>query len=95
MLNESNPRYSVPFSPLEERIAKEAPHLSEALEKLRTAMGVNDFDKYINSLASLRKVGDQALLITRREMYRSILMSRFLPAIKASFNVSFVRIISQ
>lgn len=88
-------RYEVPFSPLEERIAQDAPQLSAALTELRTLMGTDDFDKYINSLISLRKVDDQVLMITKREMYRSILISRFLPAIKESFGVRVVRIVSQ
>lgn len=88
-------RYSVPFSPLTERIGREAPQLSAALAELRTVMGEADFDRYINSLVSLRQVDDQLLLITKREMYRSILLSRFLPAIKQCFGVRLVRIISQ
>ena len=88
-------RYTVPFSPLTERIGQEAPHLSAALAKLRTAMGEADFERYIDSLVSLRQTEDQLLLITKREMHRSILMSRFLPAIKQCFAVRLVRIVSQ
>lgn len=92
---EETPRYSVQFSPLEERIAQEDPQLSTALFQLRSAIGEADFEKYINSLSSLRKVDDHLLMITKKEMYRSILMGRFLPAIKACFAVKFVRVVSQ
>lgn len=95
MLTETKTRYSVPFSSLEERIAQEAPDLSVALSELRIVMGHDDFEKYINSLVSLRKVDDRLLMITRREMFRSILVSRFLPVIKESFGVKFVRVVSQ
>lgn len=88
-------RYTIPFTPLKERIEDEAPHLSLALSALQTAIGTNDFEKYINSLSSIRKVDEQLLMITKREMYRSIIISKFLPAIKESFAVSSVRIISQ
>lgn len=88
-------RYMVPFSPLTERIDQEAPQLAAALAELRTAMGEADFEQYINPLVSLRQVDDQLLLITKREMHRSILLSRFLPAIKRCFAVRVVRIISQ
>ncbi|QDR82528.1 hypothetical protein [Sporomusa termitida] len=88
-------RYSVPFSPLTERIALEAPQLAAALAELRSVMGEADFERYINTLVSLRQVDDQLLLITKREMYRSILLSRFLPAIKQCFAVRLVRIINQ
>ncbi|HAK75184.1 MAG TPA: hypothetical protein DCP36_19530 [Sporomusaceae bacterium] len=95
MSTEASNRYTIPFTPLEERISQEMPHLSEALDALRIAIGPADFDKYINSLASLRKVDDQLLLITRKEMYRSVITSRFLPAIKTAFAVSFIRIVNQ
>jgi hypothetical protein len=88
-------RYSIPFTPLTERIKAETPHLVEPLAALRQAMGDADFENYIDSLSSLRKVDDQLLLITRREMNRSILMGRYLPLIKESFAVSYVRIVSQ
>ncbi|MDU4959390.1 MAG: hypothetical protein E6X17_01815 [Sporomusaceae bacterium] len=88
-------RYSVPFTPLSERLAAEAPELLEALASLRLAMGEAAFTQYIDSLTSLRKVDDQLLLITRREMNRSILMGRYLPLLQEVFRVSNVRIISQ
>ena len=88
-------RYTVPFTPLMERIEKETPHLSSCLVALQVAIGTHDFEKYINSLLSVRKVEDQLLMITKKEMYRSIIMSRFLPAIKESFGVSFIRIVNQ
>lgn len=88
-------RYTIPFTPLMERIESEMPHLSSALVALQIAIGPDDFEKYINSLVSVRKADDQLLMITKKEMYRSIIMSRFLPAIKESFAVSFIRIVSQ
>ncbi len=88
-------RYTIPFTPLMERIKNEAPHLSSSLVALQVAIGKDDFEKYINSLISVRKSEDQLLMITKKEMYRSIIMSRFLPAIKESFAVNFIRIVSQ
>jgi chromosomal replication initiation ATPase DnaA len=94
-MSADNTRYSIPFTPLSERIASDTPHLAEPLAALRQAMGDADFETYIDSLSSLRKVDDQLLLITRREMNRSILMSRYLPLIKETFGVSYIRIVSQ
>jgi chromosomal replication initiation ATPase DnaA len=88
-------RYSEPFTPLTERVLKEDPLLLPALEQLQEVMGQESFEQYINTLAALRKSGDHLLMISRKEIYRSILMSRFLPAIKACFAVRFVRIVSQ
>lgn len=92
---EINTRYTVPFTPLEERVAQEAPHLSQGLAALKAELGADDFEKYINSLVSLRQVNDQLLIITKREMYRSIIVSRFLPAIRECFDVRFVQVINQ
>jgi hypothetical protein len=58
-------------------------------------MGDHDFEKYIDSLISLRKVDNQLLLITKREMHRSILMSRYLSALQEAFGAEYVRIVSQ
>ncbi len=88
-------RYSIPFIPLDKRLATEAPQLLPALESLKNALGPQNFEKYINSLVSLRRVDDQLLIITKREMNRSIIVSRFLPAIMASFAVKAVRVINQ
>ena len=95
MTTKNQTRYSVPFTPLEERIGAETPELIPALEQLKGAIGEADYEKYINTLASLKKVEDQLLIITRREMNRSIILSRFIPQIKASFAVQFVRVVNQ
>lgn len=88
-------RYAVPFTPLADRIAEEAPELSAPLAELRTAIGADNFEKYINSLTALRRVDNQLLLITKREMYRTIINSQFLPALKHCFSVQFIRIVNQ
>ena len=88
-------RYSIPFTPLTERISVEAPQLVAPLASLRQAMGDHDFEQYIDSLISLRKVDNQLLLITKREMHRSILMSRYLTKLMETFEVEYVRIVSQ
>lgn len=94
-MNNDPTRYAVPFTPLSERLAADSPHLAESLAALRQAMGDADFDQYIETLNSLRKVDDQLLLITRKEMNRSILMGRFIPHLKQAFGVAYVRIVNQ
>jgi len=88
-------RFSVPFTPLSERILTESPHLAAPIAALRESMGDANFAQYIDSLAVLRKVDDQLLLITRREMHRSILVGRFLQLLKDTFAVTHVRIVTQ
>jgi hypothetical protein len=85
----------IPFTPLQERVALENPELMPGLDQLKVFMGAPDFDKYINSLHSLRRVDGLLLLITGKTMYYSIIESKFLPMLKESFGVTKVRIISQ
>ena len=86
---------SVPFTPLRERIATDHPELLAGLDQVRERIGEADFDKYINSLISLKKSGDLVLLITGKTMYYSIIEQKFIPVLKDCFNVSKVRVISQ
>jgi len=86
---------TVPFTPLRERLAVEVPELLVGLDRLQSMIGEADFDKYINSLISLKKSGDLLLLITGKTMYYSIIESKFIPMLKESFNVTKVRVISQ
>lgn len=84
-----------PFTPLVERVAQEAPELVAGLHSLQEQMLPADFEKYINSLISVRQGNDMLLIITKKEMYRSIIESKFFPVIRSSFGVDRVRIISQ
>jgi len=86
---------SIPFTPLRERLAVEKPDLLPGLDQLKLLIGEQDFDKYINSLISLKKRGDLLLLITGKTMYYSIIERKFIPMLKESFSVSRVRVISQ
>ncbi|WP_378952713.1 hypothetical protein [Pelosinus sp. sgz500959] len=85
----------VPFTPLTERIAVELPELSSGLHQLKLMIGEQDFNKYINSLISLKRSGDLLLLITGKAMYYSIIEKKFLPMLKESFKVAKVRVINQ
>lgn len=86
---------TVPFTPLRERIAVEIPELLVGLDRLQSMIGEADFEKYINSLISLKKSGDLLLLITGKTMYYSIIERKFIPMLKESFDVTKVRVISQ
>lgn len=84
-----------PFTPLVERVAVEAPELAAGLHRLQENMLPAEFEKYINSLLNLKQGNGMLLLITKKEMYRSIIESKFLSVIRSSFGVDKVRIISQ
>lgn len=83
----------VDFTPLEERVKAEEPALSSGLAKLKAKMAESDFEKYINSLISLKKHGDTMFLITRNAMYKSVIEFKFSKQITESFGVSGVRAI--
>lgn len=84
---------TVPFSPLIERIATERPDMLAGLERLKSSMGEADFNKYINSLQSLKRNTNTVMLITDKPMYKTNLEAAFLKHIEEAFEVDYVRIV--
>ncbi len=82
------------FTPLEERIAKEQPHMLESLLKLKESMGVEEFDKYINCLQSLRRNETTVMLVTDKQVHRTNIEAKYIPHIEKAFNVNFVRVVA-
>lgn len=83
----------VDFTPLEERIKAENPALSSGMVKLKAKMAEGDFEKYINSLISLKKHGDTMFLITKNARYKSVIELKFIKLITECFEASGFRII--
>ena len=101
-MNSKSPKTTVstarrwePLTPLTERIRVEAPALLPGLQQLQQKMTPADFAEYILPLAGLRQNNSLLLVITRKEMHRSIIERNFLTIIKESFAAANVRIISQ
>ena len=88
-------QYREAFTPLSARIKAESPELLPQLMQLQEVIGDADFQRYIESLAALRKHEERLLLITRKEMHRSILESRYVPVLQTVFQAKLVRIVSQ
>lgn len=83
----------VPFEALEVRAAKEKPQLLTGLSALKKAMGTATFERLVNSLLNVN-LGDNALLmVAGDERVRTALTAKWLPVIKAAFNVDSVRIV--
>lgn len=82
-----------PFTSLMERVLNETPDLLPGLQRLKSVMTDHDYEKYIDSLSSIRKGHGMLLLITRQEMFRSVIERNFLNEIKKSFDVERIRII--
>ena len=83
------------FSPLTERLEKENPELAVQLAVLRNNVCAADFDKYIQELVSLKKVGNTLFLLTQHGMQRSLINHMFIPMFKEAFAVTDVRVLSQ
>lgn len=83
----------VPFEALELRIAKEKPQLLSGLTALKKAVAAAEFERLINSLLNINLSGDALLIVAGDERVRTELVGRYLPVIKAAFNVSNVRVV--
>ena len=84
---------SVPFSPLESRIAKEKPGLVKGLGKLRSLLGEESFRKLISPLHNLTKKETMLLVVAGNFLQKSLLERECIPSIKEAFGVSSVRIV--
>lgn len=82
-----------PFEKFEIRAAFEKPQLLDGLVRLKKAMGERDFDIYINSLENINLGEDAMLILAGDEKNRTMLVSRWLPVLKAAFNVGSVRVV--
>ena len=67
-----------------------------ALEKLQKEMPEKDFDKYVNNgLIRITYDGSRLLMITRSEIYRTMLYGRFFNLICKAFDVENFRVVSE
>ena len=85
--------FEVPFEALEVRMAKEKPQLVPGLTALKKAMSAPAFERLISPLLNINLGDDALLLVAGDERVRTELIGKYLPVIKAAFNVSNVRIV--
>ncbi len=83
----------VAFEPLTVRAAKEKPQLLDGLGRLKKAMGEKEYGRLIDSLLNMNLGGNALLLLTGDEQKRTALTSRWLPALRAAFDVEQVRVV--
>ena len=88
--------FTVPFSPLEQRVQAEQPHLFEGLQKLKQAVGDEEFAKHFSTLQSLKmnSAGTTVLMTTSQAMQKTNIEAKYLAAIEQAFGVEYVRIVS-
>lgn len=88
--------YEIRFTPVLERPEYQEGVEREGLLKLQGVMEKKDFEKYINNgLIRITQDGSRLLLITKNEMYRSLLTGIFWEKICKSFGVDDFRVVSQ
>lgn len=85
--------FEVPFEALEVRMAKEKPQLVPGLTALKKAMSAPAFERLISPLLNINLGDDALLLLAGDERVRTELIGKYLPVIKAAFNVSNVRVV--
>lgn len=81
--------FEVPFEALEVRMAKEKPQVMPGLTALKKAMSEPAFARLISPLLNIN-LGEDALLLVG---VRTELIGKYLPVLKAAFNVSNVRVV--
>ena len=85
--------FEVPFEALEVRMAKEKPQLVPGLTALKKAMSAPAFERLISPLLNINLGDDALLLVAGDERVRTELIGKYLPVVKAAFNVSSVRVV--
>ena len=88
--------YEIRFIPVMERPEYQEGPVHDALLTLKEIMSEKDFEKYINSsLVRITYDGSRLMLITKSEMYRTLLTNLFFEAICKAFNVGNFRVVSE
>lgn len=88
--------YEVRFMPVLERPEYQNGPEREGLLNLKELMEAKDFEKYINNgLIRVTQDGSRLMMISKSEMYRSMLTGRFWESICKAFGVDDFRVVSQ
>lgn len=85
---------TIPFTPLEERMAVEKPELMDGLLKLRELLGAEKFEKYISTIHNINKSGNKIMFIADTEIHRTHIERECIRAIEEAFDVEYVRIVA-
>ena len=91
----SDSLYEVHFVPVTERAEYQEGPIAEALSELQAKMEKKDFETYIDSLLRINYDGKRLLLITRREINRTMLEGKFRKDIADAFGTQQIRVVSQ
>lgn len=87
--------YTVPFTPMLDRVEKESPELVDGFHKIFSEVGPEIFQNYFNQLIEIKKVEHRMIITTKSYRQKSIIEKFYLPLIAEAFQVTNIRIISQ
>lgn len=91
----SDSLYEVRFVPVTERLEYQTGPIADALATLREQMDSQDFEQYINQLLRINFDGTRLMLITKREIHRTMLEGKFRDLICEAFGAASLRVVSQ
>ncbi len=86
---------TVPFSPLEQRMAAEKPLVMEKLLVLKELLGEETFHRLISKVHNINYDGSRVLLVAESELHRTNIERECLPAIARAFGVQNIRVVTQ
>lgn len=94
IVNQETRVVTVPFTPLEERMAKEKPQLMPGLEKLKAALGEELFHRHISNVHNINMSGRAIMFVVATELDRTNIERDCLKAIIEAFAVDNVRVVT-
>lgn len=88
--------YEIRFIPVMDRPEYQEGPTREALLRLKELMKPEEFEKYINNgLIRITYDGSRLMIITKSEMYRTLLTTMFFAPICKAFGVGNYRVVSE
>lgn len=86
---------TVPFTPLEKRMAEEKPYVMEKLQKLKAILGEETFNRLISKVHNINYADSRIMLVADNELHRTNIERECLPAIAEAFEVTSIRVVTQ
>jgi uncharacterized protein (UPF0335 family) len=86
--------YTVPFTPMIDRIEEEKPELLDGFHIIFKEVGPEIFQNCFNQLIDIKKVDHRMIITTKSFRQKSFLEKFYLPLICEAFQVTNIRIIS-
>ncbi len=86
---------TVPFTPLEKRMAVEKPLVMEKLQKLKEILGEETFHRLISKVHNINYADTRVMIVADNELHRTNIERECLPAIAEAFGVTSIRVVTQ